>query len=82
MTLPPPSAAFPPETPSDYPGLDAVIDISHHSPVRNFALAREQAGIRAVIHKASEGVGWDDPRYAERRSNKPDICGSFIFIFR
>jgi len=48
--------------------LDAVIDISHSTVVRDFALAREKSHILGVIHKASEGGDWRDPAYAQRRS--------------
>jgi lysozyme len=48
-------------------GFDGVIDISHSNRVRDFAAAVEIGGVRAVIHKATEGVGWADPLYGERR---------------
>lgn len=49
-------------------GLDAVIDLSHADQVEDFGVARDFAGIRAIIHKASEGFDWLDPLYAERRA--------------
>ncbi|MBF0562225.1 MAG: glycoside hydrolase family 25 protein [Alphaproteobacteria bacterium] len=48
-------------------GLNAVIDMHHNNPVHNLKTARTISGILGVIHKASEGVGWMDPRYKERR---------------
>jgi len=47
--------------------LDAVIDISHSSVVRDFSLTREKSHILGVIHKATEGGDWRDPAYARRR---------------
>jgi lysozyme len=49
------------------PGLDAVIDISHNVTVSSFRQVRE-AGILAVIHKATEGGDWVDPSYASRQA--------------
>jgi lysozyme len=49
------------------PGLDAVIDISHNVTVSSFRQVRE-AGMLAVIHKATEGGDWIDPSYASRRA--------------
>lgn len=48
-------------------GLDAVIDISHNVTVSNFRQVR-QAGILAVLHKATEGGDWVDPSYAPRQA--------------
>jgi lysozyme len=50
-------------------GLDAVIDVSHSSSVTDFALARQVGGVLGVLHKASEGCGWADPLYDQRRSD-------------
>jgi GH25 family lysozyme M1 (1,4-beta-N-acetylmuramidase) len=46
-----------------------VIDLSHHNTmdVDGFAKMRE-FGIRGVIHKSSQGVGYVDPQYAVRRN--------------
>lgn len=43
-----------------------VIDIHHASTVNDFSETKA-AGIVAVFHKASEGQGFADPRYAARR---------------
>jgi len=56
----------PVSNPSDY-GLDGIIDLNHHSAIQDFTIARQQGGLRAVIHKASEGNDWLDPLYASRR---------------
>ena len=65
MPQPSPTAALPEDRPAA--GLDGIIDLSHFNRVWDFAAARDITGIRAVIHKASEGVGWVDPLYAQRR---------------
>jgi GH25 family lysozyme M1 (1,4-beta-N-acetylmuramidase) len=44
-----------------------VVDLYHGDQVESFAAAA-QAGIRGIIHKASQGAEEVDPRYAERRS--------------
>jgi lysozyme len=43
-----------------------VVDMYHGDRVVSFARAR-QAGICGIIHKASEGAGFVDPKYARRR---------------
>lgn len=48
-------------------GFDAVVDISHHAMVTDFAAARYYSNIRGVLHKATEGYDWVDPLYAARR---------------
>ncbi|MCW5736968.1 MAG: glycoside hydrolase family 25 protein [Enhydrobacter sp.] len=52
---------------SDVRGLDAVIDLSAHNSVSSFQLVRA-SNILGVIHKASEGDFYADPRCPERRS--------------
>ncbi len=64
---PPPVSSTPPPEPLALGGLNAVIDLSHVDPVTDFAAARAYSAIRGVIHKATEGVGWVDPMYAQRR---------------
>jgi lysozyme len=47
-----------------------VIDISHHNNISDFANVRK-AGIGAVIHKATQGIGYTDPTLkANRRKIK------------
>jgi lysozyme len=43
-----------------------VVDLYHGDVVTSFARAKS-AGIRGIIHKASQGVGVTDPAYAARR---------------
>ena len=43
-----------------------VVDMYHGDRVVSFARAK-QAGIYGIIHKASEGAGMVDPKYARRR---------------
>lgn len=47
-------------------GLDAIIDVSHHNKV-NFLQVRK-AGVLAVIHKATQGLGFLDPTYQDDRA--------------
>ena len=47
-------------------GLDAVIDVSANTTVSDFRLVRA-SNLLAVIHKASEGDFFADPKCAERR---------------
>ncbi len=63
--LPPPPA--PPDDGLAALGFDGVIDLSHFNRVWDFAAARDAGGIRAIIHKASEGADWVDPLYGQRR---------------
>ena len=63
---PPPPAAAPPPVAANT-GLDAVVDINHSNVVTDFAQMRSRSNILGVIHKASEGATWTDPKYRERR---------------
>ncbi len=46
--------------------LNAIVDISHHQSDVDFEAVRG-AGIVGVLHKATQGTGFVDPKYAERR---------------
>ncbi len=46
--------------------LNAVIDISHHNSIANIAQV-QQAGILAVIHKATQGTLYMDPTFSNNR---------------
>ena len=46
--------------------FDGVIDLSHHNQVEDWERVR-RAGIVAVIHKATEGATFRDPKFRERR---------------
>lgn len=54
-------------------GLNAVIDMNHTNKVMDFSAASYHSNIRAVIHKASEGVGWVDPAYVQRRAQAESL---------
>lgn len=49
------------------PGYNAVIDISHYSTVTNWTSVKN-AGIAAVIHKATEGQTYHDKEYHKRKA--------------
>lgn len=51
---------------STLPGFSGVIDLSHHQRAIDWQMVRD-AGIVAVIHKATEGATFRDPAYVERR---------------
>jgi lysozyme len=46
---------------------NVVIDLSHHNTVTSFQQVKD-AGILGVIHKATEGTSFVDPRYKKRRT--------------
>ena len=50
---------------SSVQGLNVVIDLSHYNQVNSFDDIKT-AGITGVIHKATEGINWPDPTYADR----------------
>jgi lysozyme len=47
---------------------NAVVDLSHHNADPDFAVARDRGGIVGIVHKATQGVTYADPTYAERRA--------------
>jgi lysozyme len=47
--------------------LNVIVDLSHHNTVTSFDDART-AGIRAVIHKATEGTTFIDATYDDRKA--------------
>lgn len=49
-----------------------VIDISHYNGNVDFA-AVKAAGIVGVIHKATQGISYSDPEYAEHREKATDV---------
>ena len=53
-----------------------VVDLSHHNTVTDFA-ATYAAGIRGVIHKASQGATTSDQTYAKRR--KDAVAAGLLF---
>src|SRR5229473_2401817 len=48
---------------------NVVVDLSHHTADPDFAVARDRGGIVGVIHKATQGLGFGDPTYADRETN-------------
>lgn len=52
---------------SDAAGADLAFDISHFQPNVDFHAAYA-GGLRAVFHKATEGIYYVDPRYASARA--------------
>jgi lysozyme len=52
--------------------LNAIIDLSHHNSTCDFATIKA-AGILGVIHKATQGTGYTDPKYKERRAAALDV---------
>ncbi|MEJ2694579.1 MAG: glycoside hydrolase family 25 protein, partial [Candidatus Thiodiazotropha sp.] len=61
--------------------LNAIIDLSHHNQVSDFSAIRA-AGILGVIHKATQGTGYTDPAYADRRTAALDaglLWGAYHF---
>ena len=58
-----------------------VIDIYHGNVVHDFYLLKA-AGVEGVIHKATQGVYYADPMYAERRQKALDaglLWGAYAF---
>lgn len=61
--------------------LNAVIDISHHNTISSFETVR-QAGILAVMHKATQGTTYQDPTFATNRKQILDaglLLGAYHF---
>ena len=59
-----------------------VIDLSHHNDVGDFG-AVKTAGIAGIIHKATEGVGFTDKLYADRRGRALGVgllWGAYHFL--
>lgn len=58
-----------------------VLDLSVHNEVRDLHATRA-SGVRGIIHKATEGVGFVDRKYAERRKMAKDaglLWGAYHF---
>jgi lysozyme len=58
-----------------------VVDISHHNTVVDLH-ATAAAGVWGVIHKATQGAGYRDPTYAQRRQPAADagmLWGAYHF---
>jgi lysozyme len=62
-------------------GTNAIVDLSHHNDSVDFVKARA-AGVIGVIHKATQGTGFTDPNYAQRREaalNAQLLWGAYHF---
>jgi lysozyme len=51
--------------------LDTIIDVNHNNSLNFDKL--QQAGIVAIIHKASEGATFKDPKYRSRKKQALDL---------
>ena len=49
------------------PPVNAVIDLSHHNQNLDFQQIREEGGIVGAIHKATQGLRFQDPTYLTHR---------------
>jgi lysozyme len=59
-----------------------VVDLSHHNDVADFN-AVKAAGIAGIIHKATEGVGFTNKLYADRRGRAVGVgllWGAYHFL--
>jgi lysozyme len=57
--------------------LDVVIDISHHNGLNLDFKAAAGSGIRGVIHKATQGLAGQDPRFADNK--KAILAAKLLF---
>jgi lysozyme len=46
--------------------INVVIDLSHHNIIKSFEKVRD-AGIRGIIHKATQGLSFTDQKYRNRK---------------
>jgi lysozyme len=61
--------------------INVVIDLSHWNNVANFTEVKND-GIVGIIHKATQGFGYTDPTYLDRRKRALDaglLWGSYHF---
>lgn len=59
-----------------------IIDLSHHNTVTDFDAIRA-GGTIGIIHKATEGTGYSDPEYWDRRAAAEDaglLWASYHFL--
>ena len=54
---------------SPLPPLNVVMDLSHHNSDPDFSTAKHDGGILGVIHKATQGLTYTDPTYADHRTS-------------
>jgi len=48
--------------------LNIVVDLSHHNQNLDFQQIESQGGILGVIHKATQGLRFEDPAYQDNRA--------------
>ena len=61
--------------------LNVIVDLSHHNRVADFDAAKSD-GILGVIHKATQGFRYVDPKYESRRTKALDaglMWGAYHF---
>lgn len=56
--------------------LNAVIDLSHHNQNLDFQQIRKQGSILGIIHKATQGMRFEDPAYLTNK-NSAQSAGLF-----
>jgi lysozyme len=62
--------------------INAVIDLSHHNQNVDFQKMNQQDGILGVIHKATQGVSFQDPTYQPHKTgalNAGLLWGAYHF---
>ena len=62
--------------------INAVIDLSHHNQNLNFQQIKTEGGILGIIHKATQGVGFQDPTYQSHKDSALDaglLWGAYHF---
>lgn len=59
-------------SPGSPPVINVVVDLSHHNRVADFNAVKSD-GIVGVIHKATQGFRYTDPKYQSRRSKALDV---------
>lgn len=64
------------------PALNAVIDLSHHNQNLDFSQMKNSGGISGVIHKATQGMTYEDPTYEDHMTkalNAGLLWGAYHF---
>jgi len=62
--------------------INVVVDLSHHNGDVDLDVAREEGGLRGVIHKGTQGLTYTDPLYAVNRQKAADaglLWGAYHF---
>jgi lysozyme len=64
------------------PGLNSVIDLSHHNQNLDFSQIKNKGAILGVIHKATQGTKYVDPTYQSHKTaafNAELLWGAYHF---